>query len=200
MLHLFLFKNVNINITLCLHFCLSWLFMCGHYFCTIPKFLIFLYFILTTICTYAFHFNIIYNSIYILNKNKIKCVYPSRISYYKFNVYIDNNTCIYFCLNVNINFTLCLHFCLSWLFMWWHYFCTRPKFSVFLYFILTTICTRAFYFNIIYNSMYILNQNKIKCVYPRISYYKFNVSIDNNNCIYFCLKMLTSILHYVCIV
>jgi len=81
-----------------------------------------------------------------------------------------------------------------------HYFCTRPKFSIFLYFILTTICTYAFHFNIIYNSMYILNKNKIKCVYPSIiSYYKFNVYIDNNTCIYFCLKMLTSILHYVCI-
>jgi len=162
-LHLFLFKNVNINITLCLHFCLSWLFMCEHYFCT----RIFLYFILT-IRTYAFHFSIIYNSMYILNKNKIKCVYPSKISYYKFNVYIDNNTCIYFCLNVNINFTLCLHFCSSWLFMCWHYFCTRPKFSIFLYFILTTIRTYAFYFNIIYNSMYILNKNKIKCVYQKL--------------------------------
>ena len=48
--------------------------------------------------------------------------------------------------------------------------------------------------------MYILNKNKIKCVYQsRISYYKFNVYIDNNTCIYFCLKMLTSILHYICI-
>jgi len=33
----------------------------------------------------------------------------------------------------------------------------------------------------------------------RIGYYKFNVYIDNNTYIYFCLKMLTSILHYVCI-
>ena len=48
--------------------------------------------------------------------------------------------------------------------------------------------------------MYILNKNKIKCVYPsRICYYKFNVYIDNNTCIYFCFKMLTSILHCVCI-
>jgi len=129
-------------------------------------------------------------------------VYPSRISYYKFNVYFDNNTCIYFCLKM---LTSILHYvwifvCLSWLFMCGHYFYTKPKFSIFLYFILTTICTYAFHFNIIYNSTYILNKNKIKCVYPsRISYYKFNVYIDNNTCIYFCLKMLTSVLHYVCI-
>jgi len=48
--------------------------------------------------------------------------------------------------------------------------------------------------------MYILNKNKIKCVYPsKINYYKLNVDIDNNTCTYFCLKMLTSMLHYVCI-
>jgi len=42
---------------------------------------------------------------------------------------------------------------------------------------------------------------KKKVVCPsKIGYYKFNVYIDNNNCIYFCLKILTSILHYVCII
>ena len=34
------------------------------------------------------------HNIFILTKNKIKCVYASIINYYKFNFYIDNNTFI----------------------------------------------------------------------------------------------------------